>query len=537
MAERYYQQPVNTGYNGIVFEINPVIENTTAHSDYKLLYEQLQPHVAALQNQNEEQRLLIQSLQLQLNEFKKMFFGSKGEKFAVPSDTNVKQPDLFPDDKLGEHAVVKTTLIKSFEKKQTTFTVHHPGRNPLPLSLRREVIELKPKEDVSGLNPVSNQVTELLEYQPGELFVKQFVRPEYIKPSTDGLTARRVIAPLPCVPLEKSIAGASLLTHLLVSKFADHLPVYRQLEIFKRQNVDINHSTVSGWLKDAAVLIEPVYNLHCKEVLNTDYLNADETTIKVLDKDKKGKAHQGYYWVYYDTQKKLALFDYQPGRGALYPQAMLYKFKGYLQTDGYDAYETFDKVEGITTLCCWAHARRKFYEALEYDKHYAQMVLGQIQSLYRIEDWCRDHHYAPEQIKEYRQQYAVPILENLYDNLQVFLSKTLPKSPLGKAISYTLKRWEKLCIYVSNGILQIDNNLVENSIRPVALGRKNYLFAGNHERAQDAAMLYSLFATCRLHNINPAQWLNNLFEKINSTSKEQLHLLLPQNYVAPAINQ
>ena len=193
------------------------------------------------------------------------------------------------------------------------------------------------------------------------------------------------------------------------------------------------------------------------------------------------------------------------GRGALYPKAMLHNYKGYLQTDGYDVYETFDKVEGITTLCCWAHAGRKFFEVLEYDKYYGQMLLGQVQSLYKIEDWCRDHHYTPEQIKVYRGQYAVPILENMHGNMQEFLTKTLPKSPLGKAITYTLRRWEKLCVYTTNGILQIDNNLVENSIRPVALGRKNYLFAGSHERAQDAAMLYSLFATCRLHNINPEQ--------------------------------
>lgn len=149
------------------------------------------------------------------------------------------------------------------------------------------MITLQPDEDVSKLNPVGKEVTERLEYQPGELFVKQFVRPEYIKPSADGLNAKRVIAPLPATPLEKSIAGASLLTHLLVSKFVDHQPVYRQLEIFKRQNVNINHSTVSGWIKDAMTLVAPVYNLHCKDVMNTGYLNADETTIKVLIKTRK----------------------------------------------------------------------------------------------------------------------------------------------------------------------------------------------------------------------------------------------------------
>jgi len=513
-----------------MFADKATIETTLTHTDYKALYEQSQSLVTTLQ-------LQVQSLQLQLAELKKIIFGSKGEKFISPTgNESAVQTDMFPDDKLGEHTVIKTTLIKSFEKKQTALTVKHPGRNPLPDMLRREVIELLPQEDVTGLKPVGKETTEQLEYQPGELYVKQIIRPEYIKPSADGLSAKRVIAPLPAVPLEKSIAGASLLTHLLVSKFVDHQPVYRQLEIFKRQNVHINHSTVSGWLKDAMVLVEPVYNLHCKEVLNTNYLNADETTIKVLDKDKKGTTHQGYYWVYYDTQRKLALFDYQPGRGALYPKAMLANFKGYLQSDGYDAYEAFDKIEGVTTLCCWAHARRKFYEAKDYDNINAEKILSQIQQLYQIEAHQREQNFTPEQIKNHRQQHSIPILNTLEQLLKDLLTKTLPLSPLGKAITYTLKRWNKLCLYTSDGILQIDNNLVENSIRPVALGRKNYLFAGSHERAQDAAMLYSLFATCRLHNVNPEKWLTHLLENINSTPNENLHLLLPQNYT-PQITQ
>lgn len=506
---------------------------TPPDTDYKALYEQSQQEmIQTLQRTVTSLELQNQSLQLQLAELKKMIFGSKAEKFVAANALDAQQSDLFPNDKLGQVEVVKSTLVQQYQKQQTKLTVKHPGRNPLPEGLRRDVVELQPEEDVTGLTAVGKEITETLEFQPGELYVKQIVRPEYIKPSADGLTAKRVIALLPGMPLEKSIAGPSLLTHLLVSKFVDHQPVYRQLAIFKRQNVVISHSTVSGWIKDAMKLIEPVYNLHCKEVLQSNYLSVDETTIKVQDKDKKGTTHQGYYWVYYDTQRKLALFDYQPGRGAIYPKAMLHRFKGYLQSDGYDAYETFDKIEGITTLCCWAHARRKFYEALSYDDFYAKLVLGQIQSLYRIEAWCREHHYTPEQTTAYRQEYAVPILNNMYDNLHDFLSKTLPKSPLGKAITYTLKRWDKLCVYASNGILQIDNNLIENSIRPVALGRKNYLFAGNHERAQDAAMLYSLFATCRLHNVNPEHWLTHLFSHINTTPKSHLHALLPQNYAA-----
>lgn len=492
--------------------------------------------ISALQKQIEEQQLQSTSLQLQLNELKKIIFGSKGEKFVSAQTNQPQQTDLFPHDKLGQLQVIKTTLVKQHEKKQTKLNINHPGRNPLPERLRREVTELLPQEDVSGLKPIGTEITEVLQYQPGELFVKQYLRPEYIKPTEDKLNARRIIAPLPALPLPKTIAGPSLLTHLLVSKFVDHLPVYRQLEIFKRPQVQMHYSTVSGWIKDATALLNPVFDLHCKEVLQTNYLNVDETTIKVLDKNKKGATHQGYYWVYYDTQHKLALFDYQPGRGALYPKAMLHKFKGYLQSDGYDAYETFDKVQGITTLCCWAHARRKFYEAKDYDNANAEALLEQIQKLYKIEAHCKQQNFTPEQIKHHRQQHAMPVLETLQKSLTDLLTKSLPSSPLGKAISYTLKRWKKLCMYCSDGILQIDNNLVENAIRPIALGRKNYLFAGSDDRAQDAAMIYSMFATCRLHNVNPEQWLTHLFEKINNTPKEQLHLLLPQNY-AVAITQ
>jgi transposase len=500
----------------------------------QLQIESLQSQLQWQQSANESQQLLIQNLQLQVREINKIAFGNKREKFISPlTAAGVLQLDLFPDDKLGEMEVVKTTLIKTFEKKQTKLKVKHPGRHPLPDHLRREIVPLHPEGDVSNMQYIGDVIKEVLEYREGEMYVTRYVRPEYIKPSEDGLSAERVIAPLPALPLPKSIAGASVLSHLMVSKFIDHLPIYRQLSIFKRQGVEIKEGTIYGWIKDAMELIYPVYDLHCKAVLNTNYLNVDETTIKVLDEHKKGTTHQGYFWVYYDTQTKLAIYDYQPGRGAIYPQSMLHNFKGYLQSDGYDAYETFDKIEGITTLCCWAHARRKFYDAQSYDIANTEKILTLIQELYKTEDYCRAQNFIPEQIRNHRQQYSVPVLNTLERLLKTLMATAvLPKSPLGKAINYTLNRWNKLCIYTTNGILQIDNNLVENSIRPVALGRKNFLFAGSHERAQDAAMMYSLFATCRLHNINPAKWLTYLFTNVNSTPKEQLHLLLPQNYAA-----
>ena len=479
-------------------------------------------------------QLQNQSLQLQLSELRRIVFGSKTEKFEAKSNNgNVVQADLFPEERLGKVELIKRTSVKSYEKQETGLTLQHKGRNPLPDSLRREVTELLPEEDVTGLTPVGKEITERLEYRAGELFVRQFIRPEYIKTTPDGLNAKRVIAPPADTPLEKSIAGAPLLSHLFIGKYVDHLPIYRQLEIFKRQNVDINHSTVSGWITQTMELIKPVYDLHCKEVLKSNYLCADETTIKVQDKDKKGTTHKGFYWIYYDTQRKLALFDYQPGRGSVYPKTMLQGFSGYLQSDGYDAYDYFDRQDNITALNCWAHARRKFFEARDYDKDNAEKILNLIQRLYAIESCQRNEHFTPEQIKSYRTQHSIPILDELDLTLRDIYSKTLPNAPLGKAIAYTLKRWKKLCAYTQNGILQIDNNLVENTIRPVALGRKNYLFAGSHERAQDAAMLYSLLATCRLHHVNPEKWLIRLLQQIKTTPKENLHSLLPQHYTNP----
>jgi hypothetical protein len=250
----------------------------------------------------------------------------------------------------------------------------------------------------------------------------------------------------------------------------------------------------------------------------------------VLDKNKKGTTHLGYYWVYYDPVRKLVMFDYQEGRSGEFPKETLKNFKGYLQTDGYGGYDQFDKKNGVTTLNCWAHARRKFFEAKDYDKEMAEDVLAQIQLLYQIESYCREHNLVPEEIKALRQEHAIPILNNLHETLQTYLQTTLPSSPMGTALQYTLKRWSKLVVYTEDGKLQIDNNLVENSIRPVAIGRKNYLFAGSHEAARRAGMMYSFFATCKLHNINPEQWLTHVFDNINDTYINKIQGLLPQNY-------
>ena len=508
------------------------INLTAEHIDFKGLYEQQLQVNAAQQNTADEQSQRIILLEFQILELQKFIFGGKQEKFKADPNSNPLQIALFDKDKLGEVVVESIKHVEAHDIKKTIIRVNHPGRRPLSEHIRREEIRLLPTEDVTGLTAVGEEITEILEYKQGELYVKKYIRPEYIKPTEDGTQTKRVIAALPNMPIAKSFVGASLLAHMMASKFVDHLPIYRLLQMFTRQKIVIEDNTVNNWFRQGCSLLQPLYEVHENLVLQTNYLSVDETPLKVLDKTKKGTTHQGYFWVYYNTQNRQVLFKYHEGRSGEWPKETLKNYKGYLQTDGYAAYNQFDNVPGITTLNCWAHARRKFFDAQKFDAAMAGEVLTQIQLLYAVEKYCVENKYAPDEIKNHRQLHAVPVLIMLHEILKNQFATSLPKSPLGMALQYTLARWDKLNVYTMDGKLRIDNNLIENSIRPVAIDRKNYLFAGNHEAAQRSAMLYSLFATCKLHNVNPIEWLTYVFENINDHKINAVHELLPQNYAA-----
>lgn len=273
-----------------------------------------------------------------------------------------------------------------------------------------------------------------------------------------------------------------------------------------------------------------LYDLHKQYVLASHYLHVDETTIQVLDDDKKGKTHQGYYWLYHNSEQKSVLFDYRRGRDHEGPDDILKDFQGHLQTDGYAAYDHFDKRPGIIMLGCMSHARRKFYDALQNDKDKSEYALVMFGQLYALERRMEDEGLDKEEVLKLRQEQAVPVLKTLKEWMLKELPKVLPTSPTGKAMSYFLKRWDKLIVYTTDGTLKIDNNPVENAVRPVAIGRKNYLFAGSHDAAQRAAMIYSLFATCRYHQINPYDWLKDVLERLHLYTTSNMADLLPQNW-------
>jgi transposase len=471
----------------------------------------------------EYENLFIQNTHLrhELDQLKRLIFGSRHERFVPSIPQEQLALGLGNEVKQAPLAAVQKIEYTRTQKRETTEKI--PVRMKLPASLPREQVILEPAGDVRGMRKIGEEITEELERIPGKLFVRQYVRPKYARPNGEGV----VIAELPVRPIDKGIPGPGLLAQIVIDKYTDHLPIHRQIQRFEREGVKLSSSTLTDWISGTCQLLEPLYEALKNQVLNQNYLQADETPIKVLDKDKKGTTHRGYHWVYHAPEERLVLFDYREGRGREGPTEILKDFTGYLQTDGYAVYEDFDKKEGITLLHCMAHARRKFDEALNNDKLRAQYALNEIQKLYAIERRIKEAELNEEQALHIRQTESTPVLDSLKAWMLENYKAVLPKSPIGQALHYSLQRWDKLIVYTSEGRLQIDNNLVENTIRPVAIGRKNYLFAGSHNGARRAAMLYSFLGTCKINDVNPFDWLRKTLEIIPNHPVNRIQELLP----------
>lgn len=460
----------------------------------------------------------------ELDKLRRMIFGQKSERFISHETT---------DGQLALGLETETFPVPESEKESIAYTRSKPKkgnksipvRTALPAHLPRVEEVIEPTEDITGAKKIGENITEILEYTPGKLYVKRIIRPKYLLQADQKI----VTGELPTLPLPRSNAGASLLSHIAVSKFVDHLPFYRQIRQFARQDVEISQSTINDWFSSMCRLLEPLYERFKTLVLSSGYVMADESPIKVLGSEKKGATHQGYQWVYYNPIDKIVCFEYQHGRGRDGPTNFLKNYKGTLQTDGYTVYDIFEHKQDIVLLACMAHARRKFDHALNSDYKKASEFMAMLQELYYIEATVREQCMSADDRKKIRQANAVPKLKEMEAWLKEKAITVLPKSAIGIAISYTLKLWPRLIRYVDDGKYEIDNNLIENSIRPLALGRKNYLFAGSNQAAQRAAMMYSFFGTCKLNNIEPLTWLTNVLNLIPDCKVSQLDALLPQN--------
>ena len=506
-----------------------------AELDYQLLYQEasralveLEAKFAAELAQKEAE---IGGLNDKLSALLKQLFGFKSEKLKL-STAPADQLSLFSLAPTEEAvALLSEQAAEALPAQEPAKASPNPSkakkRMTLPAELPRVEVIIEPQGDLTDCVLIGEVVTEVLEVIPAQFFVKRYIRRKYARAGGQGI----LIGELPSRAIEKGIPSESLLAQIAVDKYVFHLPLHRQIERYKRIGVHFSASTFSDWVAVIGKWLYPLGEALKRETLAHNYLQADETPIKVLDKQKKGDTHQGYYWIYHAPLSRLVWFDYQQGRSQTGPKTLLDNFRGILQTDGYVVYDAlFNDSKQVQLMHCMAHARRKFFDALNYDKARAEHVLGQIQQLYLIEQDLREQDLTIEAKAKERQRQATPILTAMDRWLHEHVGQVLPSSPIGKAIEYALKRWDRLSLYTQHGQLEIDNNLAENAIRPVAVGRKNYLFAGSHQAAQTAAMIYSLMATCKKHGIDEFTYLQDILTRLPEHKANTIHELLPHRW-------
>ncbi len=482
----------------------------------------------------------ISKLEYELTWLRKKLFGKMSERF-INSDPDSRQLDIFGE-QLSDKEKEELEKAASQEQKLiastlTTKTSRTPRKDISLENLRVEETVIDPE----GINPeeyvcIGSDVTNKLAYKPAEFYVKRIIRRKFaLKNQSEQQSEGKerptiLIASLPESPIHKCMADTSLLTEIIIQKYLYHIPFHRQIARFTDLGVRISSSTVGDWFSQSCELLRPLYDHLRRRVLSTDYIQVDESTIPVIDNEKK-RAVKGYLWVVRNPDNGEVFFHYDRGsRSEKTAMLLLHGFKGAIQSDGYQVYKRFEALEGKLMLGCWAHARRKFDEALAENKKLANEALLQIQSLYAVEREADETGATPEQRKELRRTKAYPILVTfekwLYDNYKALL----PQSRTAKAISYTYSLFPKLSRYHLDGRYRIDNNLVENAIRPLAIGRKNYLFCGNGEAAIRAAVKYSLLGSCKAAGVNPTEWLEDVISRIYSYSngKGNLEELLPR---------
>lgn len=469
----------------------------------------------------------LEEARFQNEQLRRMIYGSKRERFVPVMDYRQLMLEFEPKAKEIDEAVkVEREAIRvEYERKKPR--KKHQGRMALPAHLPVVETVIEPSEDTTDMVCIGKEVTEELDYTPAKLHINRIVRPKYITKEDTAGDQKQVIAELDR-PIPKCIASPALLSMVFTDKFVYHLPLYRIRKRIFQMGVTLPSSTLESWVRLGARLLLPLYAVHRLHVFREIYQMIDESPIKVQDRDKPGACHQGYMWVRYAPLSKSALFEYYKSRSAKGPIDDLSTFNGYIQTDGYSGYTYLALLQGVTHLSCWAHARRYFEKARKNDEERASHVMKLIQLLYAIEALAKEAEMSHQERHELRMDKSLPIINEIGQYIHEEKNNTTPRSAIGKAFDYCANRWVSLQNYLTHGMLEIDSNLVENSIRPLAIGRKNYLFAGSHDAAEDIALFYSFFATCAKNDIDPQKWLLYAINNINDTKTSGLKNLLPQ---------
>lgn len=481
-----------------------------------------------------ERDLLIEKLRMQLARLKRMQFGRSSEQL----DLQITQLELSLEELEASAAQIadvalSAPIVASPAQRQ------RPARRPLPEHLPRETLvhttACRCPACGGALRPLGEDVAEILEYVPARFQVIRHVRPKFS--CTDCQTI--VQAPAPSRPIARGMAGPALLAHVLVSKYADHLPLYRQSEIYAREGLELERSTLADWVGQSSALLAPLVAALADHVLSGAKLHADDTPVPVLCPGR-GTTKQGRLWTYVRDDRAAGSdappavwFAYSPNRKSEHPRQHLKNFHGTLQADGYAGFNgLYDRKEQpLIEAACWAHARRKFFEVHQAtNSPLALEALQQIGALYGIEDEIRAR--PPEVRRAVRQARAGPLLDALHRWLHATLTQLPKKSELAGAIRYSLSRWRALTHYRDDGALEIDNNTAERSLRAVALGRKNWLFAGSDAGGERAAAIYSLLGTAKLNGLDPEHYLRHVLARIADQPINRVTELLPWNLVA-----
>lgn len=494
------------------------MEATSTHSSTINDLESARALIAELVQQN-------QQLRHQLAHLTKYVFGRRSEKgHDVPEQCVLAFASAAGEIEAGgEDEEPRHTEVKSYERRK------HPGRKALPKDLPREQVVLDvTAEDkhCGGCDQAKVRIgcdsTETLDYTPASLFIREYMRPKYACPRCqDGVEQQS----LPIRPIEKGRPEPGLLAHVITSKYADHLPLYRQEQIFSRHGVGITRNLMSEWNGAVADLLTPLAETIHAQILQSRYIQSDDTGIEVHGADGY---RNGHLWVYRGESDERS-YDFTWQRNREGPMKRLKGYKGYLQADAAPAYdEVYRQCPNIKEVGCWAHARRYFKDAQATSPAEASQVVVLIGELYGIEKSTK--HLDEGQRHSHRQQRAKPVLDRIHGYLREIESQVLPKSPLGQAITYALNQWQALNRYVEHGALEIDNNGAERAIKPIVLGRKNWLFIGSEAAAHRTCVLLTLVNTCKALQINPFEYLRDVIDRISTHPMSRIEELTPREW-------
>ena len=513
--------------------------------------QELEAENAKLREENSGLQERLLHAQQTLAKYAQMLFGQKTERLRLPEKPEELTGSLFMQEMdPEEQARLDKEAAKSVAEQDKLIRVEaHDRKVRKPIDTSRLEVkeehlypELGNAEDYTEMAP---EVTESLVLIPRKMYIRRIIRHKYVLKSKlqvenpDRKTFE--IASLPPAPLHKCMADASLLADIIISKYHYHLPFYRVIESYKELGVTISASTINDWFKAVVGKLKPIYDLLRAHILACDYVQVDESTLPVIDNEAH-RAVRGWVWSVVDVMTGDRFFFYEHGsRATRVAMGLLKDFNGAIQSDGYIVYEHFEGMEGKKLLGCWAHARRKFFEARKENEKLANEALFYIGMLYEVEreaDALDEADKKPnyERRKKMRQEKAYPEIKKFETWMEVSILKCPPQSLMEKAISYTYNILKKLSLYITDGRYKIDDNMVENSIRPLAIGRKNYLFCGDDEAAQRTAVVYSLLATCKARGVDERAWLEEVLRRIPEYEQGQKDFsdLLPGNWTASA---